>query len=223
MERCLGKPIEVRLQGAISDLQAAEARYVGRTSCSSKYKKPIQYASTSDTDLAFGKLVEDIISNKSNIWTSSEVHENYLLHGGKGCRKAVFLQKHFDDKLFIFSAPGLSSLLVFCDTVPSVFKLIDDNDDDGMIQNISKAIHRECKNLMHDKNKYTIQVDKQTGINSVSAALISMLKFVRRSLVQTAINSYWEYYHKCSHKSANTTSNWTWCYPWQEKPCATIS
>ena len=28
------------------------------------------------TDLAFDKPVEDIISNKSNIWTSSEVHEN---------------------------------------------------------------------------------------------------------------------------------------------------
>ena len=77
--------------------------------------------------------MEDIISNKSNIWTSRKVHENYLLHGGKGCRKTVFakLQKHFDDKSVVFSAPGLSSLLVFHDTVPSVFKLVDDNDDDG--------------------------------------------------------------------------------------------
>ena len=62
-------------------------------------------ASTSDTDLASDKLVEDIISNKSNIWTSSEVHGNYLLHGVKGYRKGGFakLQKHFDDKLVIFS------------------------------------------------------------------------------------------------------------------------
>ena len=54
-------------------------------------------------------------ADKSNVWTSSEVHENYLLHGGKGCPKAVFvnLQKHFDDKLGAFSAPGLSSLLCF--------------------------------------------------------------------------------------------------------------
>ena len=44
------------------------------------------------------------------------------------------------------------------------------------IQSISKAIHRECKNLVHDKNKYTIHVDKQTGINSVSATLISLLE-----------------------------------------------
>ena len=96
----------------------------------------------------------------------------------KGCCKTVFakLQKHFDDKLVVFYAPGLSSLLVFRNTVPSVFKLVDDNDDDGMIQNISKAIHRECKHLVHDKNKYTIQVDKQTGINSVSATLISLLE-----------------------------------------------
>ena len=85
------------------------------------------YASTSDTDMAFDKLVEDIISNKSKIWTSSEVHENNLLHGGKGCHKAVFakLQKQFDDKL---AAPGLSSLLVFRDTVPSMFKLVDDTE-----------------------------------------------------------------------------------------------
>ena len=66
--------------------------------------------------------MEDIIANKSNISTSSEMHESYLLHGGKGCLKAVFakLQKHFDDKLVVFSAPGLSSLLEFRDTVPSV-------------------------------------------------------------------------------------------------------
>ena len=142
-------------------------------------KEANTYASTSDTDLAFDKLVEDIISNKSNIWTSSEVHENYLLHGGKGCPKeAVFakLQKHIDGKLVVFSAPGLSNFLVFRDTVPSMFKLVDDNDDDRMIQNISKAIHRECKNLVHDKNKYTTRVDKQTRINSVSTTLISLLE-----------------------------------------------
>ena len=45
-----------------------------------------------------------------------------------------------------------------------------------MIQIISKAIHRECKTLVHDKNKYSIRVDKQTGINSVSAILISLLE-----------------------------------------------
>ena len=57
-----------------------------------------------------------------------------------------------------------------------MFKLVDDNDDDGMIQNICKAIHRECKNCVDDKNKYTIRVDMQTTINSVSATLISLLE-----------------------------------------------
>ena len=66
------------------------------------------------------------------------------LHGGKRCCKADFakLQKHCDEKLFVFSALGLSSLMVFCDTLPRVFKLVDDSDDDGMIQNISKSIHK---------------------------------------------------------------------------------
>ncbi len=140
--------VEVRLQGAISDLHAAEPRYYDscqRNFILFKIKEANTYASTSDIDLAFDKLVEDITRNKSNIWTSSEVHENNLLHGGKGCHKAVFakLQKHFDDKLVVFSGPGFSILLVFRDTVPSVFKLVDDNDEEGMIRNISKAIHRE--------------------------------------------------------------------------------
>ena len=60
----------------------------------------------------------------------------HLLHGGKIV--LAKLQKHFDDKVAIFSAPGLSSHLIFCDTVPSEFRLIDDNDDDVMIKNISK-------------------------------------------------------------------------------------
>ena len=77
---------------------------------------------------------------------------------------------------------------MFCDTVPRGLKLVDDNDDDGMIQNISKAIYRECKNLVHDKNQHTIRIDKQTGINSVSATpYLSVRKSVRHSLVQTAI------------------------------------
>ena len=43
-----------------------------------KIKEANSYASTRDTDLAFDELVEDIISNKSNIWTPSEVHENFI-------------------------------------------------------------------------------------------------------------------------------------------------
>ena len=70
---------------------------------------------------------------------------------------------------------------MFRDTVPSMFKRVDDNDDDGMIQN-SKAIHRECKQLVHDKNKHTIRVDKQTGINSVSVTLFSLSLSVRKSV-----------------------------------------
>ena len=39
-----------------------------------------------------------------------------------------------------------------------------------------KQFTESVKNLVHDKNKYTIRVDKQIGINSVSATLISLLE-----------------------------------------------
>ena len=85
------------------------------------------------------------------------------------------LQKHFDDKLIAFSAPGLPSLLVCHDTDPGVFKVLEDNDDDGMIQSMSKAILKECKHLVHNKDEYTIRVDKQTEIiiigNTITSAV----------------------------------------------------
>ena len=56
------------------------------------------------------------------------------------------------------------------------FKVLEDNDDDRMVQNINKAILKECKHLVHNKNDYTIHVDKQTGISSFSATLMSLLE-----------------------------------------------
>lgn len=70
------------------------------------------------------------------------------------------LQKPFDDKFVIFSTLGISSPWVFRDTV---FRLVDD-DDDFMIKNISQTIHREYKNVVSDKDKYTIRVDRQMGL-----------------------------------------------------------
>ena len=82
--------VEGRLQGVISDLHAAEARYHDSSQKNFmlfKIKEATTYASTSDTDLAFDKLVEDIISNKSNIWTSSEVHETICCMVAKDAAK----------------------------------------------------------------------------------------------------------------------------------------
>ena len=75
-----------RLQGAVSDLHAAEARY--HDSCRKsfmlfKIKQANTCASTS-TDSVFDKLVEDITSNKSKIGTFSDVHESWKLQSSPG-------------------------------------------------------------------------------------------------------------------------------------------
>ena len=69
-----------------------------------------------------------------------------------------------------------------------MFKLVDDN---GMIQNISEVIHRECKNLVRDKNKSSIQVDKQTGSHSASATSISLLENISGQLGMCRHNNPW--------------------------------
>ena len=127
-----------------------------------KIKEANTYASTSDTDLAFDKLVEDTISNKSNIWTSSEMHENYIAWWQRMPQSCLCkTAEAIDDKLVVFSAPGLSSFLVFRGTVPIVFKLVDNSDKDGMIQKSVKQFTESVK-ILCMINKYTIRVDKQT-------------------------------------------------------------
>ena len=104
----------------------------GRTSCFSKLNKPI------------------LVPPQVMIRTFSNVHESCMVVKD-ATKLSLQLQKHFDDKFIVFSAPGLSSLLVFRDTDSSVFKVLEDNDYDGMIQSISKAILNECKHLVHNK------------------------------------------------------------------------
>ena len=41
---------------------------------------------------------------------------------------------------------------------------------------MSKAIFKECKHLVPNKDESTIRVDQQTGINSFSATLMSLLE-----------------------------------------------
>ena len=126
--------------------------------------------------------MKDIISDKSKIWTSTEVHEAYLLHGVKYTIELSFpQQKHFDDKLVLFFAPGLvSSLLVFRDTVPRGFRLVDDNDDDVMIKNISKTIHKECKLL------YLIKTSTQSRCISRQGLILLVQPF---SLLENLSNN----------------------------------
>ena len=65
---------------------------------------------------------------------------------------------------------------MFRDTDPSVLKVLEDN---GMIQDISKAILKECKHPVHNKDVYTIRVEADWDNRARSR------KFKRRVLLTT--------------------------------------
>ena len=116
--------------------------------------------------------MDDIISNKSNIWTSSEVHENYYCMVAKDATKLSLKNSRsilMTD--WLFSLLQVSSVF-WCFVI--LFQVC--SNLLMTMMTMEKGIHRECKNRVHDKNKYTIQVDKQTVISSLSATLISLLE-----------------------------------------------
>ena len=83
----LSDQVKIGVQGAVSDLHAADARY--HEDCRSSFMAPRSVKSASGSvepstvgDEALELTVSEIRSNPSRIWNSLELHNMYLSHGG---------------------------------------------------------------------------------------------------------------------------------------------
>ena len=112
--------VEVRLQGAVSDLHVAEARY--HNSCRKNFmlfkSKQANACASTNTDSAFEACGR-------HHRTFSDVYESMVV---KDATKQSLLNCRSTS--IVFPSSGLSSLLVFRDTDPSVFKVLEGNNDD---------------------------------------------------------------------------------------------
>ena len=80
----------VRVERAVSDLHAADARY--HYDCKTKFMAPqsVQLATASvsgdqasfQADQAYDKLVREMLAERSKIRNSSEIYQQYQMYGG---------------------------------------------------------------------------------------------------------------------------------------------
>ena len=113
--------VRVRIEEAISDLHAAEARY--HVDCYSRFVsnrfltgkrikfQPEKSKQGGDTGLTY--LIDLLERDKLHIWNSLELFREYQSHGGELlCHEVVVqkLVKHFAGELVALPAPGYARL-----------------------------------------------------------------------------------------------------------------
>ncbi|CAH1795665.1 unnamed protein product, partial [Owenia fusiformis] len=111
------KKVEVRLQGAVSDLHAADGRY--HQACYHKFmnaccvkKAASSCASSSTHDLALYKVSEEMKKDFSKFWNTNELYELYCTFDGEKCRRSFTdgLSEIMNDYV-VLSSPGYANIL----------------------------------------------------------------------------------------------------------------
>ena len=132
-----GDKVRIRLEGAPSDLHAAEA--VWHLSCHKKFTNPksilpAQKKKTKPNDLSAVNIIVKAIKNEPDrIWTLKEIHGKYLEAGGTDTHRSRFLAKITDElksDIYVFKSIGLSPLLMHKKKASSMFAIVDSQEDE---------------------------------------------------------------------------------------------
>ena len=168
----------VRVQGAVSDLHAADARY--HHDCMARFmsKKAVERAAresqkeAENRDEAFETLVEELSQNKSGVWNSTELFQMYQSHGGHKVTRRQLTQRvsdYFGGDLLVLSSPGIANILMFQTKASAVLKVSTDDEDDMHFElnSIKKRIVQEVKVLpLLDKARYNITLNRDLAIHT---------------------------------------------------------
>ena len=188
------KEVQLRLEGAVSDLHAAEARY--HEDCRIKFMAPgsvknemkKQMTRDEHKDLALENVIHAMSSDEERPWTSSEAYRYYKGENGEILSRSTLvnaLSKYFGSRLLVLYSKGLSSILIFRSKASQLVRIEEDDDEDVSIARIAKMIALESKQLGVDKTKYTTNIDKAIASQPISYTLMTLLSCISEHLDNT--------------------------------------
>ena len=179
--------VRIRVQGAISDLHAADARY--HVQCKAKFmtnmpgSKP--KTKITDDDKALITVLTRMEDDKSHIWNSVELFDLYKGYGGSQLSKTKFLNHmshHFGKDLLVFSSAGVASLLVFRSKASDAVTVIDEGDQSDLdsldiaISKVSERILQEINDIKSDRTHYDTHINFDKVLESVSDTFLELMK-----------------------------------------------
>ena len=185
--------VQVRVEGAISDLHAADAIYHLACSKSFMCKRSVNTAlrkqehDTEYVDEAFKFVISELKKDQTRIWNAVEIYHLYLEH--EGChlsRKRLIseLVSHCGTDLLVLSGNGVANLLVFRSKASSTLRLIDDEEDDvgASVEKVAKQIVEECKYFKSSCSSYETRINLEDANEWCSQTLMSLLKLISKKL-----------------------------------------
>ena len=149
--------MRIRVQGAASDLHAADVRYHG--SCRKFFMNSKNAGAAQNPkeeipneDVTVASLAKMIKLAKDKIWTSTELHSLYLDKGGKDLNRTRLFSKvteYMGNEVVVPSSPGVAGIIMLNEKVSQIFKFerVDEADDDINLRLIAKKINSEVKRL----------------------------------------------------------------------------
>ena len=96
-----------RVEGALSDLHTADARY--HVGCMTNSMSPYSIAAAQNAskvnvneDPTFDSVTEEIFKDKSSLWNSVQLHHLYQLVGGKILSRRAYRRRSRPSLIYLF-------------------------------------------------------------------------------------------------------------------------
>ena len=191
------KDVKCRLQIALSDLHAADARY--HVDCRQRFVcfrslpgQSVSDRSSEDSgdDKPFESLVDMINVDRSKLWNSVELFSAYTnLYGNKLSKRFLILQlqEKFGSDLLILSSPGIADIIAFRSHASKTLRLVNDDEDERetIAKKASEQIIQDMEDIVIDKEHYKIGINKEIIKDSASNFMMKILAKVSPKLDNT--------------------------------------
>jgi len=184
-----------RIEGALSDLHAAGARY--HVDCRADFFSENSVACACTThhetglvDEAFDTLVSLLKDDQSKVWNSMELFQVYTDNGGTLCFRETLVKRlceHFGNDILVLHSPGLANVIMFRRKAAESMKLVNDKEDDtnDLLSALSKKIANDIESVNLDKHHYETEIDCTSAIDNVSGTLLDLLSKLSPKLDRT--------------------------------------
>ena len=133
----------------------------------------------SPEEYAVRYVARSIRNSPNKSWISTVLHGIYINKGGTETNKSRFITKiteYMKNEIYVFSSPGIASIIMPKDKASLMFKLQTEvnDDDDTVIRQIAQRIKSELKDLPNNNKEYT-SLDKNNLFDECSKTLLNLL------------------------------------------------
>ena len=185
----------MRVEGTLSDLHAADARY--HVDCKARFLSSKNVSSAAEkcskdelADSALETVIDSMAEDPSQLWNSVELFKVYSENGGYIQSRKTLLRKlseFFGDDLVVLHSAGLANIVCFRSRAAKFLRLADEGDDDIelMVNRIAKRIGSEIKEIVCDKKHFSSTINTEKAMEAVSETLMTLLGTLSSKLERT--------------------------------------